>query len=44
MLYFVGVSHDESAALGLLMFSTLLIWAIVGAIVGFFMRSNKKRR
>lgn len=41
MLFYVGVSKDESAALGLLMFSTLLIWAVVGAFVGFMMRSKK---
>ena len=41
MLASVGVLKDQSAALGLLMFSTLLIWAVIGAIVGFVMRSSK---
>lgn len=42
MLASVGVLKDESAALGLLMFSTLLIWAIVGAIVGCMMHTKKR--
>lgn len=44
MLSCVGVSSDESAALGLLMFSTLLIWAIVGALVSFMMRTKNKNK
>lgn len=43
MLACVGVLKEESAALGLLMFSTLLIWAVVGAIVGLAMRSAKSK-
>lgn len=43
MLASVGVTNQESAALGLLIFNNLLIWALVGAVIGFGMRSKKKQ-
>ncbi len=42
MLSSVGVLEGESAALGILMFSTLLIWAIVGAFAALTMRSPNR--